>query len=175
MMENNYRIEWTKMPWWLYGVLLVIFAYTIPFEFDLPLTLLDYSLWADPATSLERMSRGNVKRQAALVVLSGMAIINFMRPGRKPFVVNGPLGWTILFYLCWVILSVTWAPDTIFTAKRVTTIILLWIGALAFAERYSIEQVFGLGFFISLATVLIAIGNELRLGTFDPLDENWRL
>lgn len=175
MMENNYRIAWGKMPWWLYGVLLVIFAYTIPFEFDRPLALLDYSVWADPASALERMSRGNVKRQAAMVVLSGLAIINFMRPGRKPFVVNGPLGWTILFYLSWVMMSVIWAPDTIFTAKRVATIILLWIGALAFAERYSMERIFGLGLFISLATVLIAIGNELRLGTFDPLDENWRL
>ncbi|MDH3346933.1 MAG: O-antigen ligase family protein [Desulfobulbaceae bacterium] len=174
-MEKKHHIEWGEMPWWLYGVILVIFAYTIPFELNRPLALLDYSVWADPSSALERMSRGNVQRQAAMVALSGLGILNFLRPSRKPLVVKGPLGWTILFYLSWVMLSVIWATDTIFTAKRVLIILLLWIGAVSFAERYSLEKIFGLAIFITLSTILIAIGNELRLGTFDPLDENWRL
>ena len=120
------------------------------------------------------MSRDNWTRIGALIALGAFALFNLLRYKTGRFQINGLLGWLILFYLVWAALSIIWSIDPRFTAKRVGILLLLSLGALYVADRFSLRETIALVFFICAIAVLGGFVTELRWNNFLPFYGWWR-
>ena len=123
------------------------------FVYSTPLWFFNWGLGTatslvDSAGVSDVLGQDNWMRIIALIALGAFALFNLLRskPGRLQ--INGLLGWLILFYLVWVVLSIIWSLDPRFTLKRVGILILLSLGALYVAERLSLQETIALVFFI---------------------------
>ena len=148
---------WSSLPWGTILFLLAVFVFATP--------LVRYGLFSTTEfRDTQEYLRGggllNV-RIVALILLGAFALFNLSRSKLGRFQINGLLGWLILFYLVWAALSITWSIDTRFTLKRVGILLLLSLGALYVAERFSLRETFALVFFICAVTMLGGVVNEL--------------
>lgn len=174
-MNNSYNsLDWKKLPWGIFLFLLAVFVFATPFDFSWPIKVLEGTDEVDAAEAIMRMEKGNIGRRIALFLLGVFAVMSLLRRNRNRFGINGLLGWLILFYLIWAIFSTVWSNDMVFTIRRVVILILLSLGALAVAERFSLRDIAALAFFIFAATLLAAIFTEVRANTFQPFNESWR-
>ena len=144
---------WSSLPWGTFLFLLAVFAFATPL-FSLFNTFTRLSALNDVAAMAKNLQGGFFQRQVALISLGIFALFNLLRskPGR--FQINGLLGWLILFYLVWAVLSITWSIDPRFTLKRVVILLLLSLGALYVADRFSLQETLALVFFICAVAVL---------------------
>ena len=143
---------WSSLPWGTILFLLAVFVFATPlFRFGFM-----SSTFGD---TQEYLASGGFlnERILALILLGALALFNLLRskPGR--FQINGLLGWLILFYLVWAALSIIWSIDARFTLKRVGILLLLSLGALYVAERFSLRETFALVFFICAVSLLIGV------------------
>lgn len=130
---------------------------------------------ADAATISDQARIGSQARQIALAALGGFSALLLVKRTRYRVTLNGLLGAGFLFYICWVVLSITWSIDTGLTLKAVVRFILMCAGALAIAKTMSIRQIAVLTFYMCLLTLIVSVVYEYHLGTFAPLDDAWRL
>ena len=117
--------------------------------------------------------QGSLKRQAALLSLGVFAFFSLMRRTRHPLKINGLLGWVIIFYVVWSGLSIFWADDFSLTFKRVFTLAIFSLAALAVAERLTWHQIFLLIIFCGLLYMGIGFCAEIALGTFRPFNSEY--
>ena len=148
---------WSSLPWGTILFLLAVFVFATP--------LVRYGLFSTTEfRDTQEYLRGggllNV-RIVALISLGAFALFNLSRSKLGRFQINGLLGWLILFYLVWAALSITWSIDTRFTLKRVGILLLLSLGALYVAERFSLRETFALVFFICAVTLLGGVVQHL--------------
>jgi O-antigen ligase len=162
---------WSSMPWGRFMFLLAVFVFSTPLYRNISFS----GLALDDAAAVSNvMSRDNWARIAALLALGAFALFNFLRIKRGRFQINGLLGWLILFYLVWITLSITWSIDPRFTVKRVGILLLLSLGALYVADRFSFQEIIALVFFICAIAVLGGFVTELRFHNFQPFSGWWR-
>ena len=165
-----------RLPWKLFLLLLAVFAVA---SFD-PLMSVDYVARRDKTVeerlqaSIERTEAGNMARRVALVSLGGIALASLLRRREKNLTVNGLLGFLILFFLGWALLSVFWSYDQALTFRRVVLLGMLCLGALAVAERFSFREITNFVFFTGCVALLVGLVCELVLGTFRPWDPEYR-
>ena len=165
---NRYRELLLLIPF-----LLLIFALTTPFDFSWPQEVKNRENIIDVTEAVSRMEHGNMGRRAGLMLL-GVYGIALLGTTRNRFRVNSPEGVLAITYMAWVLLSLTWSIDTMFTLRRVVTLYLLWLAALATAARYSIREIAILAAGVCGITAVLAFGNELRLHTIEPSNPLWR-
>src|ERR1039458_3720108 len=126
-----------KAPWHLSVLLLLIFAAAWPFDPS-------YSGHHQDLT-LDEMSqaveKGGVQRPIALCSLGLFAVLALLSKERSRLRVNGPLGFSLLFFLFLALASPAWAEDPSLTVRRVGVLVLLSLGALAVAARLSQIQI----------------------------------
>jgi O-antigen ligase len=143
---------WSSLPWGTILFLLAVFVFSTP--------LVKFGFMAHKfGDTQEYLASGGFfnERILALILLGAFALFNLLRskPGR--FQINGLLGWLILFYLVWAALSIIWSIDARFTLKRVGILLILSLGALYVAERFSLRETFALVFFICAVSLLIGV------------------
>ena len=163
---------WSSLPWGTFLFLLAIFSVTTPF---LGLRMFNPAMDLTNAIELaSELHRNNWQRIVALISLGAFALFNLLRikPGR--FQINGLLGWLILFYLLWAVLSIIWSIDPRFTVKRVGILVLLSLGALYVAYRFSHQETIHLVFFICAAGIFGGLVSVLRTHSFHPFLGWWR-
>ena len=168
--------RWLSMPWGTFLFILTVFVFATPvriFRFGLSMGSIEATDAISMTTDL--LGRDNLERQMALILLGAFALISLVR--RRTwlrFQNNGMLGWFILFYLIWAVLSIMWSIDTRFTLKRVAILVLLSLGALSVADRFSLRQTIALVFFINaiflLSSIIIVFSNNY----FHPFTSTWR-
>lgn len=171
MNHSMSEFEFIKPPWLVMFLMLFLFAMIIPFDFNWPYT--QQELKGGVSGAISRIEGGNMERRFGLVSLAGFSLLLLSRCKNR-FQVNEPSAWFLLVYLVLVLFSLTWTLDTSFSLRRIATVYLLWFSALVFASRYSFKQLASIATFICGMTAAIAFVNELRLGTFNPVDEWWR-
>lgn len=166
-----------KIPWlWIafLFLMLLIFTASTPFMFYWPMEeLLGQHFKGGIAAGIEHLQAGNPKRRAGMVVLFICSLIIIGRTKNR-LQVNDFLGCTLIFYWSWILLSLTWSIDPSYTIRRLAVVFIVWFSAFAMASRFTLRQLATLAVFITGFTLLIGIGNELRLGTFDLAREKWR-
>ena len=161
---------------WIAYVLfmLLVFALTTPFMFHWPLEEQQgEQVRGGISTGLENVQQGNMQRRAAMFVLVGVSMVLLSRTPNR-FQVNGLLGWTLIFYLGWILLSLTWSVDPTYTLRRVSVVYMMWFFAIIAAANSSLRELALLAVFVTGMSMAIGIGNELWLQTFDLFNQNWR-
>jgi O-antigen ligase len=153
--------------------MLFFFGLSTPFNFSWPQEVKYRKNIIDVTEAVSRMEKGNTNRRVGLVLLGIYGVVTLARTGNR-FCINGALGWLTTAYMAWILLSLTWSIDTMFTLRRITTLYLLSIGAAATALRYSIREIAVLTLYVCGITAVIALCNEIRLDTLDPPSAFWR-
>ena len=162
---------WSSMPWGRFMFLLAVFVFSTPLYREITF----HGIAIDDSLGMGTiLYRDNWKRVGALIMLGAFALFNLLRSKRRRFQINGLLGWLILFFLVWASLSIIWSIDPRFTLKRVVILLILSLGALYFAERFSFQETIALIFFICAVAVLGGFVNVLRFHNFQPFVGYWR-
>jgi hypothetical protein len=137
-------------PWWIYLFLFTVFFIAQPFDLFYSVHFADEEITSDMTfdAGIERNLSGNLTRRFALFSLGAFALVSLLRKTRNRIQINGHLGWLIIFFLAWAFTSLAWAGDGLFlAARRVVILGMLSLGALAIAERFSLEDLIVFAFF----------------------------
>lgn len=136
---------------------------------------LDY-LSVDLQDSVEVYGHGSNIRKISLISLAflGFFVCLKKETNQQSLKINGFLGWLSLVYVALGFFSITWAADPMQTAKRIASILCLYIGVYAFLRRFNIKNIVD---FILIATGLYLSSGliyEIVFGLFTPLKEGYR-
>ena len=157
------------MPWRTFLFLLAVFAFATP--------LIKFGKTVAPDSALamnELLLQGTWYRQISLIALAAFALFNLLRSKSRRFQINGLLGWLVLFYLVWAILSITWSINPLFTLKRVGILLIFSMGALYVANRLSLQETIALVFFICAVSILGGLVFLMTHHSFFPFRGSWR-
>jgi O-antigen ligase len=124
--------------------------------------------------NIHRRESGNLGRRIALVSLAAVAAFSLLHRGRNRLRINSALGYLILVFLLWALLSVTWSEDAFLTFKKVLVLGVLSLGGLAVANRFSLHTVIIFAYFACLITLIMGFLSEIVSGAFHPLQEYYR-
>ncbi len=153
--------------------MVLVFALTTPFNFSWSKEVKNRENVFGVNEAVARMQHGNMGRRAGLLILGIYGVVALGKT-RHRLRINTPEGILAITYMGWVLASLTWSIDTMFTLRRVTTFYILGFAALATAQRYSIREIALLAVGVCGITALLALGNELRLNTMEPSSPTWR-
>jgi len=117
---------------------------------------------------------GFIQRQVALACLGIFGLASVVRKIGSTVRIRGSLGWLILFFFSWAAISAIWSDNMNLTLRRLGALILISLGALALAERFSLRSIIRFILFACGLTLLMSLGAEIFLRTFRPLDEAYR-
>ena len=164
--------EARRFPWLLF--LFVGLALLVVFQWPLQIHSHpeDYNV-SDPIPLPG--SEGPLVRQAALLMLLAVAAVSLVRRTNDPKLrVNGFLGWLLIAFLSWTLMSALWTQDLSQTSKRLVSFFILCVVAAAIVRRLSLRQILLWTFFTTLLFLVIAIANELTHGMFQPRVPGYR-
>lgn len=103
----------------------------------------------------------------ALVLLGFAAIISLVRyRGNIHLRIDFPLGWLLLSFAAWALISPVWAENLPWSLKSLTSFGILCVAAAAVARRLSLREIILWIFFSTALFLLIGILVELLSGTF---------
>lgn len=159
-----------KIPWISIIILTIIFFFSLH---DFFYSLRD-SFHPSVELSLQAASEGSLKRRIGFFLIGYFGFIGLMRRPANLFKINGSLGWLILFFGTWALLSISWADDIALTFRKLIILGLFFIGALSVNKHFTIRDIFWFMFFSSFIYILIGLTAELALGTFHPLTTDYR-
>ena len=155
--------------------ILYIFSQTSPFNFNYPTIMAEgENFEGGTAGMIERSAAGNMKRRVGLICLASALAFSLAR-SRYRYQMNGPLAWMIVFYLAWILSSLMWSVDTMYTLRRLIVAFMMWGAAISLAAQLSWNQIVRLAVFVAGVTLFLGVGNEMKLGTFAPTNQGWRL
>lgn len=169
------KIRWL---WFAYlFFLLPIFWFTSPVILDQPLQQKGLGLkeggGVSIVTGIATAEKGSPLRRMVYFVFLGIGLTLLTRTTNR-FQVNGVLGWTLIFYLGWMLFSLTWSINTLYTLRRIVVVDILWFSALIIASKLSLRELATLAALVTGLTLFVGIGNELRLGALTPHLQEWR-
>jgi len=121
------------------------------------------------------VAEGTIVRRIALLSLGLFAIVSLIRHrtyGRLR--IHGPLGWILLSFVAWALLSPVWAEDLPLTLRRLVVFGIFCIAAVAVARRLSLREIILWAFFSTALFLVIGVFTELVLGTFRPFATGYR-
>src|SRR5580692_10579542 len=114
-------------------------------------------------------AEGQGVREVTLIALCAVAAISLVsRPTDSRLRINGALGWLILAFMAWALMSTMWAQDLQLTLKRLTSFVILCVFATALMRRLSLRQILLWTFFTTSLFFLVAITSEVVTGIFHP-------
>lgn len=122
----------------------------------------------------EAISEGSLTRRIGIVALGAIGFFLLYR-SRNRFVRLTPVaGTAAALFVLWASLSLAWAVEPPLVARRLVSfwlLLLASVGVFRWAPPRSIPWFLGLSSFLY---VMIGVGTELALGTFQPLGSDYR-
>lgn len=122
----------------------------------------------------ESTREGSKYRRVSLIAFGLLGIGMVLNRKRKRVRIQGCLGLLVIFFVMWAVLSIAWAEDAVFTIRKVGVLVMIFIGALGLTLRLSFDEVIRLFFIISFFVVTGGILSEIVLGSFQPLNADYR-
>lgn len=122
----------------------------------------------------EETAQGSLARQVSLLTLALFGAACLALPAARRVRLQGVSGLAIVGFLLWTIASVGWSAEIGMTVRRLAVLICLAIAALGVAKQFSLRQI---AWFAVIAGAVLLVGgicSELALGTFEPLDPEYR-
>ena len=118
---------------------------------------------------------GSISRRIALISLGIFAIATLIRHRVDDRLrISGSLGWTLVAFAVWVLVSLLWAEDRALTLTRVTVFAILCVAAVAVVRSFSLREIILWAFFTSGAYLAIGVLAEVLFGTFRPFASGYR-
>lgn len=161
-----------RFPWLIVLFLAVVFFFT-----QEGMHFLDKGVQASNPSETELTAGvvdGSLSREIALIALGLFAVISLIRQGGARLRPNGALGWIVLLYVGWAILSLVWAEDRGLTFRRVTVFVILCLAAAAIARQLTLHGILLLTFFCTVLFLIVGVLGELALGAFHPFTLGYR-
>jgi len=121
------------------------------------------------------VAEGSPVHRIALLSLGLFAIGSLVRHrtnGRLR--IHGSLGWILMCFAAWALLSPMWAEDLALTIRRLAVFGILCIAAAAIARRFSLREIVLWTLFSSTLFLAIGFSAEVLLGTFRPFASGYR-
>jgi len=161
-----------RLPWLLFIFLAIVFFFAYH-DISYSKNIGGQDQTTDALVAM--LSQGQVSRRIALLSLGVVAIISLVRePAKRRLSMQGLLGWLLLGFLVWALLSPMWAEDLSQSVKRLAGFAILCVAAVAVVRRFSLREVILWTFFCSAAFLLIGIGAAVVNGTFQPFSPDYR-
>src|SRR5579859_8185029 len=160
------RTRSSGFPWILF--LFVSFSLLVIFHwpFSLHTHVEDYNVSDDVAIA---GLNGSGVRQVMLIALCVVAIVSLVRRRSDPRLrIDGAIGWLLLGFLAWALMSTMWAQDLSLTIKRLTSFVIICVFATALARRLTLREIVLWTFFTASLFFVIAISTELLNEMFRP-------
>jgi exopolysaccharide production protein ExoQ len=164
--QVNRRARSSRFPWILF--LFVGLSLFVIFHWPLVLhtTVDDYNVSEEIV--IEGI-QGSGIRQAMLIALCMVALVSlFSRRSDPKLRIDGAMGWLLLGFLAWAIMSTMWAQDLSLTLKRLTSFVIICVFATAVARRLTLREVVLWTFFTTALFFVVAISAEILSGMFQP-------
>lgn len=164
-----------RAPWLTFAVLYGMFYILTPF--DLVSSLSGYTMESHSGEinqALDTIEGGTALRKIVLIALGLLGLVSLLRQGVKWIRVKNPMALAVVAFIGLAGLSPLWADDPEFTARRVMVLVMMSLGALALAGRWSQRDIMLFGFFCTTLTLAIGLGSEVVLGTFRPWEGSYR-
>ena len=67
---------------------------------------------------VDMVKEGSLARRVGLLSLGLLGLVNLSMRPKKRFRINGLLGWLLLFFIYWSLLTVFWSTDQLLTIRR---------------------------------------------------------
>ena len=166
------RGDGARFPWLSFLYLAAVFFVA---QHDLSYSLKgtdDFGATVEEFTTLTL--QGSVLRRVIFVSLGIFAAGSLGRYGWRGLKPQGATGRLCLFLLAWSILSLAWSADPDFTLRRVMLLVILSLGALAVAQRFTLQNLLLWVFLSTFCYLQAGVLAELALGTFHPLSGGYR-
>lgn len=96
---------------------------------------------SDVANLAERVSEGRIGRQLAFPILAIWALVQFIKPARTRFHVDGWLLVPAILMVVWAFGSILWSHDRPLTFKRLIVLGSMLLAVVAFARQYRLRDV----------------------------------
>ena len=122
----------------------------------------------------EIMSAGGIQRPLALFGLAFFGMTMLTSSFAHEVRIKGMLGLTAVFFVFWLLISISWSQDMALSFKRSIVFTLLIIGAFGLSSRLSFDDFWRIVCFIALGGCIIGLIAELSIGTFHPKWSEWR-
>jgi exopolysaccharide production protein ExoQ len=158
---------------WGWGVLLAAIFFLATHD---PLASLQWrqALPEEVRELVRVVSEGRMQRRLAFPLLALVGALALVRPGRLRFRPHHAMAWALAAFLGWQFLSIAWAAEPILTGKRLLVLAMLALGAAGFARQWTLPGLMGI---VAVATALhlvLGVGTEVWLETFQPLEPGYR-
>lgn len=133
----------------------------------------NYNIAADDVISA--VTEGSLAHHLALLSLAVVATVSLIRNrANRSLHTNGLLGWSLITFSVWALISPIWAENVSLTVTRTGVFCILCIAAVAVAFRFSIRQFVLWTFFSTLLFVLGGVLAEVSFGIFRPFESGYR-
>lgn len=170
MREHN--APTSRTPWVIFLFLAIVF-FVVNHDWFLSLKGMDaFGTTVDEFSAA--VEKGNLLRRTIFFSLGIFGAAVFLSKGRLKLKVNGLLGWAMLTFLSWAMLSWMWSEDPGLTARRLVLLVMLSLGALGVSQRFSPRDLLLWVFFSTLVYLHFGLIAEISVGTFHPLAGGYR-
>jgi exopolysaccharide production protein ExoQ len=155
--------------WPLYLLLFGVFFLSQPF--DLLFTVHGEITAADNARAVED---GSPLRRLGLTVLAVTGVYGIASGKAGRLRMKGPLSWLLVFFLAWAMASIIWSDQPAVTARKVGTLLILYLGAIGGARLMTFTQLAEFTVVGASLAMFMGLGCEMALGTWQPWDGEYR-
>jgi len=122
----------------------------------------------------EATAQGSLARQLSLATLALFGATCLMLPAERRVRLQGLGGMLIVGFLLWTMASAAWSGEIGTTLRKQTVLMCLAIAALGVAKQFSLRQIVYFTVFAGGLLLVAGTFSELALGTFQPLDPEYR-
>lgn len=112
------------------------------------------------------ITSGNAKRRISLISLGFFWALLFIRRKNPILPIRGPLYWSIILYISWSVLSISWADDPQLVLRRAIVLIILSFSAFSTSINVPLRQLPTIILWTSLALLMIGVLSEIAAGVF---------
>jgi O-antigen ligase len=117
---------------------------------------------------------GKLANQVGFSLIAALGGVLLLLPGGRRWRLGGVLPGLMLFLSAWCLASSLWSINAIQTAKRGIILLFCIAGALGIARQLTSRQVCLLCLAVAASYAAVGFGAEVALGTFKPLDGDYR-
>jgi O-antigen ligase len=161
----------TAMTWMLVAALTA--AFFVIEHRNSQVSLLD-SFTRSPEEMAAGAAEGDPGRQLGVIAIGLLGVFLLSRREGRRWDLRGPLGWLMLGYLAWCIISIGWSIDPRLTSRHLCVLLLCSIGALGVARQVTVRETCMIALGVTTILVFNSVRVELALGTFQPFSPEYR-